>query len=58
VFAHDTSHLASYASDGVLLLPPDRAEPGSVLARVGTKKRLPGRTKKPTKLARTKAAMP
>ena len=26
--------LASYASDGTLLLPPDRYQPGSVLARV------------------------
>jgi transposase len=81
--------LARYASDGALLLPPDRIEPGSVLdrlkggletaarvakparrppltrsaraasraARVGTKKRFPGRTKKPA-LGQTPAAMP
>jgi transposase len=81
--------LASYASDGARLPPPDRIEPGSVLdrlkggletarrlakparrppltrsaraapraARVGTKKRSPGRTKKRT-LGRSPAAVP
>jgi transposase len=81
--------LASYASDGARLLPPDRIELGSVLdrvkggletarrsakparrppltrsaraalraARVGTKKRSPGRTKKRT-LGRSTAAVP
>lgn len=81
--------LASYASDGTRLLPPDRIEPGSVLdrlkggleatkrsakpahrppltrsaraaartARVGTKKRLPGRTKKRIKIAQLAVTM-
>jgi len=81
--------LASYASNGAPILPPDRIDPGSVLdrvkggletarrlakpahrppltrsaraalrtAQVGTKKRPPGRTKKPT-LGRPPAAVP